>query len=53
MNVDGEGLQMWRVAADMFNKQTQTADRGWSTSLGVWHGANNPSPQKSSMLQNV
>jgi len=26
------------------NKQPRTADEGWSTSLGVGRGANNPSP---------
>jgi hypothetical protein len=32
----GEGLQVWRVAANTLNKQSQTADKGWSSSLGVW-----------------
>jgi len=40
----GEGLQIWRVAANILNKQSQTADRGWSSSLGVRRGANNHSP---------
>jgi len=40
----GEGLQIWRVAANIVNKQSQTADKGWSSSLEVWPGANNPSP---------
>ena len=26
---------IWRVAANILNKQSQTADKGWSTSLGV------------------
>jgi hypothetical protein len=38
----GDGLQIWRVAANILNKQSQTADRGWSFSLGVGRGANNP-----------
>ena len=25
---------MWRVAANILNKQSQTADRGWSSCLG-------------------
>jgi hypothetical protein len=42
---DGQnGLQIWRVAANILNKQSQTADRGWSSSLGVGRGANNSSP---------
>jgi hypothetical protein len=31
---DGKGLQIWRVAANILNKQTRTADKGWSSSLG-------------------
>jgi hypothetical protein len=38
----GDGFQIWRVAADVLNKQSRTADSGWSFSLGVWWGANNP-----------
>jgi len=32
-----------RVAANILNKQLQTADNGWSSSLGVGRGANNSS----------
>jgi hypothetical protein len=38
------GLRIWRVAANTLNKQSRTADRGWSSSLGVGRGANNSSP---------
>jgi hypothetical protein len=38
----GDGLQIWRVAANILNKQSRTADRGWSSSLGFGRGANNP-----------
>jgi hypothetical protein len=34
----------WRLAANIFNKQPRTNDKGWSSSLGVLRGANNPSP---------
>jgi hypothetical protein len=27
------GLQMWRVAANILNKQVRRADKGWSSSL--------------------
>jgi hypothetical protein len=40
----GDGLQIWRVAANILNKQSRTADRGWSSSLGVRRWANNPPP---------
>ena len=33
-----------RVAANILNKQSTTADEGWSSSLGVGRGANNASP---------
>jgi hypothetical protein len=29
----GDGLQVWKVAANILNKQSQTADKGWSSSL--------------------
>jgi hypothetical protein len=31
----GDGLQIWRVAANILNEQSRTADSGWSSSLGV------------------
>jgi hypothetical protein len=34
------GLQICRVAANILNKQSRTADKRWSSSLGVWRGAN-------------
>jgi hypothetical protein len=39
----GDGLQIWRVAENMLNKQSRTADSGWSSSLGVGRGAKTPS----------
>jgi hypothetical protein len=32
----GDGLQIWRVAVNILNKQSPTADKGWSSSLGGW-----------------
>jgi len=29
------GLQMWRVAVNILDKQLRTADKVWSSSLGV------------------
>jgi hypothetical protein len=34
----------WMVATNILNKQSRTADKGWSSSLGVGRGANNSSP---------
>jgi hypothetical protein len=38
------GLQIWRVSANKLNKRSLTADKGWSSSLGVGWGANNSLP---------
>jgi hypothetical protein len=35
------GLQLWRVAANIMKEQLRTADKGWSSSLYVERGANN------------
>jgi hypothetical protein len=40
----GDALHFWRSAANILNKQSWTADKGWSTSLGVGHGSNNYAP---------
>jgi hypothetical protein len=32
------------VAANILNKQSRTADKGWSSSLGVGRGAKNSLP---------
>ena len=37
---------IWRVAANILNKQSRRADKGWSSSLEVGRGANNGSPSK-------
>jgi hypothetical protein len=34
----GDGLQIWRLGKTILNKKSMTADRGWSTSLGVGEG---------------
>jgi len=43
---------MWNVAANILNKQLWTADKGWSSNLGVGQGTN-ISSLKSVMLQNI
>jgi hypothetical protein len=40
----GVGLQIWSVAANMLNKQSRTADKGWFSSLGIGCAASNSSP---------
>jgi len=34
---------IWRVAANILNKHSRTAEKVWSSSLGVGRGANNSS----------
>jgi hypothetical protein len=37
----GDAFQFWREATNILNKRSRTADKGWSSSLGVERGANN------------
>jgi hypothetical protein len=39
-----ERPMIWRVAANVLNKKSRTADERWSSRLGVGRGANNSSP---------
>jgi hypothetical protein len=39
----GDGLQIWREAANILNKQSRTADKGWPSSLGAGRRDNNSS----------
>jgi hypothetical protein len=48
----GDSLQIWRVAANILNKQPQTADSGWSSSFGVGQVAN-PPHKTQCLLQNT
>jgi hypothetical protein len=32
----GDGLQIWKVAVNILNKQSWRADKGWSPSLVPW-----------------
>jgi hypothetical protein len=49
----GDGLQLWREAANILNKQLRTADKGWSSSLGIGRGLTTPLREKISLLRNV
>jgi hypothetical protein len=39
-----DGMQIWRVAVNILNKQSRTAERGWSSSLWLGTGADSPPP---------
>jgi hypothetical protein len=41
-----DGLQIWRVAVNLLNKQSQTANEMWSSSFEVGRRANSSSPKK-------
>jgi hypothetical protein len=41
------------IGMNILNKQPLTADKGWSSSLGIEQGTNNSSPLKTSLLGNV
>ena len=44
----------WHIlAANIFNKHSRTAFKGWSHSLSVWRSANNCSFKKITMLYNT
>jgi hypothetical protein len=42
----GDGLRIWRVAANILNMQSRIADKGWSSSLEVGRWANNSHREK-------
>jgi hypothetical protein len=49
----GDVLQIWRVAANILNKQSRTADRGWPSTLWAGRGANNPHTKKLYVLSST
>jgi len=48
-----ERPSIWRVAVNIMNKQSRTADKGWSSSLGAGQGANFSSLLKRILLRNI
>ena len=48
-----EWTPIWRVAANILNKQSRIGDKMWSTSFVVGRGANNSPPYKRNLLQNI
>jgi hypothetical protein len=41
-----DGLHIWRLAANILNKQSRTAEKEWSSSLGVGWGLATPHRKK-------
>jgi hypothetical protein len=48
-----ERPRIWKVTANILNKQVRTADKVWSYSSGIGRDANNSSPNKRNMLPNI
>jgi hypothetical protein len=46
-------LHLWWVAENILNKQPQINDKGWSSSLAVGRGANDPSQQKNKFVRTI
>jgi len=44
-------VSIWRVAANILNKQSRTADKWWSSGLGFGRRSNNTSPYKLTLLR--
>jgi hypothetical protein len=42
----GESLEIWRAAANILNKQSQTAEKEWSSSSGVGQMPTTPHHKK-------
>jgi hypothetical protein len=45
----GDGLQIWRILANILNKKSQTTDKGWSSSLVLGKGQTTPHCKKKKM----
>jgi hypothetical protein len=46
----GEGLRIWRVAVNILNKQSRTADKAWASDLGLGVGVITPHRNKIILL---
>jgi hypothetical protein len=49
----GDGLQVWRAAANILNNHSRTADKEWFASLEVRRGTSNYSPYEKCLLRNA
>jgi hypothetical protein len=49
----GDWLQIWKVAANVLNKQSRTADKRWHSILGTGRGAKIPCRKRTNLLRNV
>jgi hypothetical protein len=42
----GDGLQIWKVIANILNKHWWTVDKGWSSNVGFGEGLTTPRHKK-------
>jgi hypothetical protein len=49
----GNGLQIWRIAANILNKQSQMADGGGPSALELGRGLTNLHHKNSNLLRNI
>jgi hypothetical protein len=49
----GDGLQIWRVAADIVHKQSRTVDKVWSSTWGLVVELAAPSRKRISLIRNT
>jgi hypothetical protein len=50
--VDGrDGLQLWRLAVNILNKQSWAYNKGWSSSLGLGVGLTTPHRKKQTVTK--
>jgi hypothetical protein len=50
---EGDDFQIRKVAANILNKQSHTAEKGWSSSRGLGEVLTNPHRRKTSSLRNA
>ena len=48
---NGGKASMWRVTANILNKESRTADKWWSSRLRFGRGSNSSSPYKLTLLR--
>jgi hypothetical protein len=51
--MDREGLQIWRVVANVLNKQLRRVEKGWSSSFGLGVKLINHSHKNACLLRNA
>jgi hypothetical protein len=48
---EGDGLQIWRAAANILSKQSRAVDNRWSSRLGVGRGLKSPNRDRAACYE--